>query len=189
MGKPTRRRGARGRGSHPRTREALGARPRPLGGAAFNGWTGGDEGRRKLPGCDRAARLGQSQPGSAGPGTEIAASGAPDGERADRKARAARKADSQYSAPFGAPSPHCRGEPLISKRGRGTRACPGPTKEHGRCRASIPLSFRGAPKARARNPYSAAELMRTVDVITSIFRQTPAAEYGFRIRRSRGAPE
>src|SRR3954468_3205108 len=48
MGKPIWRRGARGRGSHPRTREALGARPRPLRGAAFNGWTGGDEGRRKL---------------------------------------------------------------------------------------------------------------------------------------------
>src|SRR3954453_19495333 len=104
MGKPVWRRGARGRGSHPRTREALGARPRPLGGAAFNGWTGGDEGRRKLPGCDRAARLGQSQPGSAGPGTEIAASGAPDGERADRKARVRRKGDSQDRDTFGAPT-------------------------------------------------------------------------------------
>jgi len=37
---------------------------------AGRGW---DEGERKLSGCDRAARLDQSQPGRTGPGTEIAA--------------------------------------------------------------------------------------------------------------------
>ena len=31
--------GARGRGSHPRTREAWGNRPGPLRGSAFDGWT------------------------------------------------------------------------------------------------------------------------------------------------------
>src|SRR3954469_4635468 len=36
-GKPVWRRGARGRASDPRTREALGARPLRLRGAAFNG--------------------------------------------------------------------------------------------------------------------------------------------------------
>src|SRR4051794_744405 len=65
MGKPIWRRGARGWGSHPRTREALGARPRPLRGAAFNGWTGGDEGERKLSGCDLSPEVrvqGQKSP-------------------------------------------------------------------------------------------------------------------------------
>ena len=39
-GQPEGRCGARGRASQARTREALGSRPGPLRGSAFNGWTG-----------------------------------------------------------------------------------------------------------------------------------------------------
>ncbi len=39
-GQPDGRCGARGRASQARTREALGSRPGPLRGSAFNGWTG-----------------------------------------------------------------------------------------------------------------------------------------------------
>ena len=49
--------------------EASGSRPPQLRGAAFNGWTGTGEGRRKLPrwGGRRVLRL---VPGSTAPGTE-----------------------------------------------------------------------------------------------------------------------
>src|SRR5450759_4911225 len=64
--------GARGRASQARTREALGRRPSPLRGTAFDGWT--RRGRRAA----KAARIREgesfpSAPGSYGPGTEIAA--------------------------------------------------------------------------------------------------------------------
>src|SRR4051794_6887234 len=42
-------------------------------------------------------------------------------------------------------------------------------------------SFRGAPKARARNPYAAAELKRIAEVITRPFHHMATAAYGFRI--------
>jgi hypothetical protein len=65
--------GARGRGSQPRTREAVGRRPSLLWGTAFDGWT--RRGRRRA----KARRIGlaESRPGPrpevTAPGTEIAA--------------------------------------------------------------------------------------------------------------------
>src|SRR5450759_5147628 len=64
--------GARGRASQARTREALGRRPSPLRGTAFDGWT--RRGRRAA----KAARIREgaalpSAPGSYGPGDRKAA--------------------------------------------------------------------------------------------------------------------
>jgi hypothetical protein len=64
--------GARGRGSQPRTRDAPGSRPGPLRGSAFNGWTGTDEGRRKLP-CSGGRRVLRPVAGSTAPGCKVAA--------------------------------------------------------------------------------------------------------------------
>jgi len=78
------RRGARGCASHAHLREASGSRPLQLRGAAFDGWTGTGEGRRKLPrwGGRRVLRL---VPGSTAPGTEIAAVERREARRTDRK--------------------------------------------------------------------------------------------------------
>jgi hypothetical protein len=131
-GKPGPGGAAPARGFAPRTREALGARPLRLRGAAFNGWTRLRRRRAKACRMKGATRL-PSQPGSTGPGTEIAASGAPDGERADRKARNRRKGGlSNESAVRRSIPSHSRGASHAT-RGKETRACPGPTKEYGRC--------------------------------------------------------
>jgi hypothetical protein len=129
------RRGARGRGSHPRTREALGARPRPLRGAAFDGWTGWDEGERKLSGCDRAVRLDQSQPGRTGPGTEIAAKWSagrclsPIARREWTPPASRRFSQEPQGARSQGPRACRRSIPSFSgmPKGKSTRACPGPT--------------------------------------------------------------
>ena len=79
-------RGARGRGSHPRTREALGLVRRHYARLPSMAGRGCDEGAVKTARIGEPHRRAHS-PEVTGPGTEIAASGAPDGERADRNAR------------------------------------------------------------------------------------------------------
>ena len=132
MGKPIWRRGARGRGSHPRTREALGARPRPLRGAAFNGWTW----LRR-----REAKALRMRPSRKARSVSARKNGSRDrnrrkwsaGWRACRSqgARSPSKADSQETSAVRRSIPsHSRG--ALHAEGDQTRACPGPTKEHGR---------------------------------------------------------
>jgi hypothetical protein len=141
---------ARGRGSHPRTRARPGGSSAPTTRGCLQRlhvvWMKESESSMRS-----GRKLDQSQPRRT-----VAASGAPDGERADRKARNRRR---RYSKAKRGSAIHpfaFRGEPLIAKRGRGTRAWPGPTKEHGRCRASGPQcvpaaspNLRSCPRRRA----------------------------------------
>ena len=131
--------GARGRASQARTREALGRRPSPLRGTAFNGWT--RHGRRAA----KAARIGEgaalpSAPGSYGPGDRNRRHGAPSGERACAGRADATNADkwrklrtlvcaasglmiAPPSAPF--PSHACRVYPICAdKKCGGLRKAP-----------------------------------------------------------------
>jgi hypothetical protein len=131
-------RGARGRGSQPRTREALGARPLLLRGAAFNGWTRLRRRRTKVGRIGGPERP-SSQPGSTGPGTEIAAQWSA-GRRlpTDRKeggdlrkashrgSRRAAGVRSQGPALAGAPSPRFL---EAAEKAEPTRARPGPTSK------------------------------------------------------------
>ena len=85
-------RGACGPASQAGTREALGNRPAPRRGSAFDGWTrcGRKRAKAREEKAEPKARRQKSSvayPEVTVPGTEIAASGAPGGERADRKAR------------------------------------------------------------------------------------------------------
>ena len=80
--------GARGRGSYPRTREALASRPPALRPAAFNGWTW--RGRRAAEAARIRGREGRFRPapGSTAPGTEkplVARREAPARSRKDRE--------------------------------------------------------------------------------------------------------
>ncbi len=86
----------------------------------------GNEGGGSRP--DRGPTRAPLPPGSTAPGTEIAASGAPRGERVDRKTRRRREASNQ-GAPGGAPSPRLRARVAKApcRRGR-TTASPGPPR-------------------------------------------------------------
>src|ERR671919_625053 len=86
-------------------RVASGSRPALLRGSAFNGWTGTERRRRKPPGHAEGSAL-RSAPRKMAPRSRDATSGAPEGERADRKARGAFARCQDDQAPFGAPLPH-----------------------------------------------------------------------------------
>jgi hypothetical protein len=110
-----------------RTREALGPRPPPLRGAAFNGWTW--MGRRRAKACRmKVARRPPSQPGSTGPRTEIAASGAPGGASLRSQGE--------------------RGRLASVPGGRADR--PGGLANLRVCRRSAPLAFKGARNCISR---------------------------------------
>jgi hypothetical protein len=113
--------GARARGSQPRSREALGRRPSPLRGTAFNGWT--RHGRRAA----KAARIGlaESRPG---PRPEVTAPGTEKPRwRAER-----RHAPATVRAHVEWPRRLAR-HPLALARGAGgDDGRPGAAKEYGR---------------------------------------------------------
>ena len=140
--------GARARSSHLRSREALGSRPAPLRGSAFSGWTGREEGRRKLPGpegSDPSPRNGRTALG-----TEIAAGGAPGGAFPRSQGERERLA----SVPGGSPPPRRPRKPprfpaLCSPcfvgttprtpAGEASQAPPGPSQTTGRAERCLLL--------------------------------------------------
>jgi hypothetical protein len=136
--------GACGCGSQPHLREAPGHRPPQLLGAARKGWTRTGRTRAKAWGI-RGQTL-PSGPGSTVPRPKIAASGAPRGERADRKARTAphtRGILVRLPAPH---SPH-----FISRRRKGRRR-PRRRKQYGRRSYASPLPARGEREQQTAEP-------------------------------------
>src|SRR5579885_2160960 len=98
---------------------------------------------------DRTARLDHSQPevrvqGQKSPQVERRMASVPIARHAF-----AHKADSQDKKRRSALHPLAlRGEPLDAKRGKRTRACPGPTKEYGRWRAPQLFPYTGTMAPR-----------------------------------------
>jgi hypothetical protein len=139
--------GARGRGSYPRTREALASRPPALRPAAFNGWTW--RGRRAA----EAARIrGREErfrpaPGSTAPGTEKPLVARREAPRLRKKACTV-----GLAAPFrrAIPSHSSRGGRRKPDYGR-TRRPPNNTGDNARPNSPASTSWAGAPKpARAK---------------------------------------
>ena len=94
------------------SREAPGNRPGPLGGSAFNGWTGTRRGKRKLPARDGEESSAGSQEARSR-GLKNAACGLPEGAPQDHMVSGAIP---ETCAGTGARTPRARGETKGAKQ-------------------------------------------------------------------------
>ena len=168
-------RGACGRGSSPRTREASGRRPAPLRGSAFNGWTRGGNGRFARMGMGLKAHPADLR--KHGPGDT------------NRRQRSAVKRSLCDRKQRGHASQACRVAAPATRRASQALAFPGaplPSLGNG-------LGNDGAPGAAKNTGGGAFATFRHSGAL-ALWRAnpesiTPVCEYGFRSRREERRPE